>query len=371
MKIGIPKEIKKNEDRVSLTPPFAGELVNRKHTVVVETNAGTGSGYTDDDYRAQGAIIVSSAKEAWDVDMVLKVKEPLAEEYDYFHDGLILFTYLHLAPQTELTDALIENKVNSIAYESVQLPDRSLPLLTPMSEIAGRMAPQSGAFFLQKTNGGSGILLTSVPGVPKGNVVIIGGGNAGMNAAKVAIGLGANVRILDVNQARLAQLESIFGDRIETVMSNAYNIEESVKMADLVIGSVLIPGHKAPTLVTENMIKQMKPGSVLVDIAIDQGGIFATTDKVTTLEDPVYIKHGVVHYAVANMPGAVPRTATLALTNNTLPYITQLADKGFVKAVTDNPALKKGINTYTGHLTIKEVADDQDREYTPIDSILE
>lgn len=370
MKIGIPKEIKSNEDRVSLTPPFVGELVAKKHEVFVEAGAGVGAGFADDAYQKQGATIVNSAKEAWNVDMVLKVKEPLPSEYTYFKEDLILFTYLHLAPQNELTDELLNKKVNSIAYETVELPNGSLPLLTPMSEIAGRMAPQSGAYFLQKMNGGSGVLLASIPGVAKGNVVIIGGGNAGMNAAKVAIGLGAKVRILDVNQARLAQLDNIFGNQIETVMSNAVNIEESVKMADLVIGAVLIPGHKAPTLVTEDMIKQMKPGSVLIDIAIDQGGIFETTDKITTLQDPVYVKHGVVHYAVANMPGAVPRTATLALTNNTLPYIIQLADKGFKQAVIDNAALAHGVTTYQGHLMNEAVAKDQDKTYTPVDKLI-
>ncbi|MFW7393313.1 alanine dehydrogenase, partial [Vagococcus fluvialis] len=281
MKIGIPKEIINNENRVALTPPFVKTLVDKNHEVVVETMAGFGSGFTDEEYVENGASIVTTAKEAWNVDLVLKVKEPKESEYGFFKEGLILFTYLHLAPVPSLTESLIKNKVTAIAYESVQLEDGSLPLLNPMSEIAGRMAPQTGAFFLQKTNGGSGILLSSVPGVAKGNVVIIGGGVAGSNAAKVAIGLGAKVRILDVNQKRLAQLEEIFGNSIETVMSNPHNIHQSVMMADLVIGAVLIPGRKAPTLVTEEMVKDMKPGSVIIDIAIDQGGIFATTDRTT------------------------------------------------------------------------------------------
>lgn len=370
MKIGIPKEIKNNENRVALTPPFVQELVNNQHNVFVETGAGEGSGFTDEHYSDMGAVITQTAKEAWDVDMVLKVKEPMPSEFTYFKEGLILFTYLHLAPNTILTDALLQNKVTSIAYESVQLDNGSLPLLTPMSEIAGRMAPQTGAFFLQKTNGGSGILLSSVPGVAKGNIVIIGGGNAGANAAKVAIGLGAKVRILDVNSQRLAQLEDIFGNSIETVMSNPYNIEQSVKMADLVIGAVLIPGRKAPRLVTEDMVKQMKPGSVIIDIAIDQGGIFETTDEVTTHENPIYIKHGVVHYAVANMPGAVSRTSTLALTNNTLPYIVTLANKGFVQSVQDNKALYLGVNTYKGQLTYEQVALDQDKVFTPLSELI-
>ena len=366
MKIGIPKEIINNENRVALTPPFVKTLVDKNHQIIVETDAGLGSGFTDEEYEKNGATIVKTAKEAWNVDMVLKVKEPKESEYPFFKEGLILFTYLHLAPVPSLTEALLENKVTAIAYESVQLEDGSLPLLTPMSEIAGRMAPQTGAFFLQKTNGGSGVLLSSVPGVAKGNVVIIGGGVAGSNAAKVAIGLGAKVRILDVNQKRLAQLEEIFGNSIETVMSNPYNIHQSVKMADLVIGAVLIPGRKAPTLVTEEMVKDMKPGSVIIDIAIDQGGIFETTDKITNHDNPTITRHEVLHYAVPNMPGAVSRTSTLALTNNTLPYIVQLADKGFEQAVKNNQALATGVNTHAGVLTYEQVALDQDRDFTPL-----
>lgn len=370
MKIGIPKEIINNENRVALTPPFVKTLVEKNHNVIVETMAGFGSGFTDEEYIKNGAIIVNSAKEAWDVDLVLKVKEPKESEYVFFKEGLILFTYLHLAPVPTLTESLIKNKVTAIAYESVQLEDGSLPLLTPMSEIAGRMAPQTGAFFLQKTNGGSGVLLSSVPGVAKGNVVIIGGGVAGSNAAKVAIGLGAKVRILDVNQKRLAQLEEIFGNSIETVMSNPHNIHQSVMMADLVIGAVLIPGRKAPTLVTEEMVKDMKPGSVIIDIAIDQGGIFATTDRTTNHDEPIITKYDVLHYAVPNMPGAVSRTSTLALTNNTLPYIIQLADKGFIQAVKENTALATGVNTHAGFLTYEQVAIDQEKEFTPLNELI-
>lgn len=366
MKIGIPKEIINNENRVALTPPFVKTLVDKNHEVVVETMAGFGSGFTDEEYVENGASIVKTPKEAWNVDLVLKVKEPKESEYGFFKEGLILFTYLHLAPVPSLTESLIKNKVTAIAYESVQLEDGSLPLLNPMSEIAGRMAPQTGAFFLQKTNGGSGVLLSSVPGVAKGNVVIIGGGVAGSNAAKVAIGLGAKVRILDVNQKRLAQLEEIFGNSIETVMSNPHNIHQSVMMADLVIGAVLIPGRKAPTLVTEEMVKDMKPGSVIIDIAIDQGGIFATTDRTTNHDEPIITKHDVLHYAVPNMPGAVSRTSTLALTNNTLPYIIQLADKGFIQAVKENKALATGVNTHNGVLTYEQVAIDQEKEFTPL-----
>lgn len=370
MKIGIPKEIINNENRVALTPPFVKTLVDKNHEVVVETMAGFGSGFTDEEYVENGASIVKTAKEAWNVDLVLKVKEPKESEYGFFKEGLILFTYLHLAPVPSLTESLIKNKVTAIAYESVQLEDGSLPLLNPMSEIAGRMAPQTGAFFLQKTNGGSGVLLSSVPGVAKGNVIIIGGGVAGSNAAKVAIGLGAKVRILDVNQKRLAQLEEIFGNSIETVMSNPHNIHQSVMMADLVIGAVLIPGRKAPTLVTEEMVKDMKPGSVIIDIAIDQGGIFATTDRTTNHDEPIITKHDVLHYAVPNMPGAVSRTSTLALTNNTLPYIIQLADKGFIQAVKENKALATGVNTHNGVLTYEQVAIDQEKEFTPLTELI-
>ena len=370
MKIGIPKEIINNENRVALTPPFVKTLVDKNHEVVVETMAGFGSGFTDEEYVENGASIVKTAKEAWNVDLVLKVKEPKESEYGFFKEGLILFTYLHLAPVPSLTESLIKNKVTAIAYESVQLEDGSLPLLNPMSEIAGRMAPQTGAFFLQKTNGGSGVLLSSVPGVAKGNVVIIGGGVAGSNAAKVAIGLGAKVRILDVNQKRLAQLEEIFGNSIETVMSNPHNIHQSVMMADLVIGAVLIPGRKAPTLVTEEMVKDMKPGSVIIDIAIDQGGIFATTDRTTNHDEPIITKHDVLHYAVPNMPGAVSRTSTLALTNNTLPYIIQLADKGFIQAVKENKALATGVNTHNGVLTYEQVAIDQEKEFTSLTELI-
>lgn len=303
--------------------------------------------------------------------MVMKVKEPIASEYQYFYEGLILFTYLHLAPEYELTQALLDKKVVGIAYETVQLPNRSLPLLTPMSEVAGKMSVQIGAQYLEKINGGKGILLGGVAGVQKGKVTVVGGGVAGTNAARVAVGLGADVTILDVNPDRLRQLEDIFGHSIQTLMSNPFNIAESVKDSDLVIGSVLIPGARAPKLVTEEMVKSMKPGSVIVDIAIDQGGSFETTDKVTTHDDPTYIKHDVVHYAVANMPGAVPRTSTIALTNNTVPYALQIANKGFKKACIENEALKKGINTLEGHVVYRAVAIDQGRDYVPVDTLLQ
>ncbi|BDH62596.1 alanine dehydrogenase [Lysinibacillus sp. PLM2] len=371
MKIGVPKEIKNNENRVAMTPAGVVTLTNAGHEVFIETGAGLGSSFTDEDYRAAGAVIVDSAVEAWAQEMVMKVKEPIASEYQYFYEGLILFTYLHLAPEYELTQALLDKKVVGIAYETVQLPNRSLPLLTPMSEVAGKMSVQIGAQYLEKINGGKGILLGGVAGVQKGKVTVVGGGVAGTNAARVAVGLGADVTILDVNPDRLRQLEDIFGHSIQTLMSNPFNIAESVKDSDLVIGSVLIPGARAPKLVTEEMVKSMKPGSVIVDIAIDQGGSFETTDKVTTHDDPTYIKHDVVHYAVANMPGAVPRTSTIALTNNTVPYALQIANKGFKKACIENEALKKGINTLEGHVVYRAVAIDQGRDYVPVDTLLQ
>lgn len=357
MHIGIPKEIKNNEDRVAMTPAGIMTLVNFGHEVIIEKGAGIGSGFSDEDYKSAGAKLVESPDQAWSAKMVMKVKEPLKEEYKFFRNDLILFTYLHLAPEPELTKALISQKVIGIAYETVQLPDGSLPLLTPMSEVAGRMAPQIGAQFLEKVYGGKGILLSGVPGVQRGKVTIIGGGTAGTNAAKMAIGLGAKVTIIDLNPQRLRQLDYIFGSDITTLISNPYNIAGAVKESDLVIGAVLIPGAKAPKLVSEAMIRTMKPGSVIIDIAIDQGGIFETTDRVTTHDQPVYVKHGIVHYAVANMPGAVPRTSTIALTNVTVPYALELANKGYVRACQENDALLKGINTLKGYVTYKAVAE--------------
>jgi alanine dehydrogenase len=370
MRIGIPKEIKNNENRVAMTPAGVMYLVQNGHEVYIETGAGIGSGFSDEEYRANGAIIVKTAEDAWSMDMVLKVKEPLPSEFKYLREGLILFTYLHLAAEPKLAQALVDNQVIGIAYETVQLPNGSLPLLTPMSEVAGRMAVQVGAQFLQKVNGGSGILLSGVPGVSRGKVTIIGGGVAGTNAAKMAIGLGAQVTIIDLNPDRLRQLDDIFGNDITTLMSNPYNISQSVKESDLVIGAVLIPGSKAPKLVTEEMVKQMKPGSVIVDIAIDQGGIFETTDRITTHDQPTYVKHGVVHYAVANMPGAVPRTSTIALTNVTVPYALQIANKGYKRAVLENESLLKGLNTYKGFVTYKAVSDALQLEYREAKSLL-
>jgi len=371
MQIGVPREIKNNENRIAMTPAGVVNLIQFGHEVLIEKDAGLGSGFTDEDFQAAGARIVATAKEAWSAEMVMKVKEPLAEEYTYFHEGMILFTYLHLAPEPELTKALTEKKVIGIAYETIQLQNGSLPLLTPMSEVAGRMAPQIGAQFLEKVHGGRGILLSGVPGVQRGKVAIIGGGVAGTNAAKMAIGLGAEVTIIDLNPDRLRQLDDIFGNDITTLISNPYNIAEAVRNADLVIGAVLIPGARAPRLVTEEMIKSMKPGSVVVDIAIDQGGIFETTDRITTHDQPTYEKYAVVHYAVANMPGAVPRTSTLALTNVTVPYAAQIANKGYRRACLENEAILRGINTLNGHITYQAVAEAQNLKYVNARDLLQ
>ncbi|WP_332651081.1 alanine dehydrogenase [Lysinibacillus sp. 54212] len=370
MKIGVPKEIKNNENRVAMTPAGVVTLTSAGHQVLIEKGAGLGSSFTDEDYKQAGAIIVDTAKEAWAAEMVMKVKEPIESEYCYFYDGLILFTYLHLAPEPELTEALLSKNVVGIAYETVQLPNRSLPLLTPMSEVAGKMATQIGAQYLEKMEGGKGVLLGGVSGVQRGKVTVIGGGIAGTNAAKIAVGMGADVTVIDLSAERLRQLEDLFGRDVQTLMSNPFNIADSVKNSDLVVGAVLIPGAKAPKLVTEEMIRSMQPGSVVVDVAIDQGGIFETSDRVTTHDNPVYIKHGVVHYAVANMPGAVPRTSTIALTNNTVPYALQIANNGYIKACLNNPALKLGLNTVEGKLVYKAVADAQNIEYTAVDDVL-
>ncbi|MGV3509238.1 MAG: alanine dehydrogenase [Sphingobacteriaceae bacterium] len=370
MRIAVPSEIKNNENRVAMTPAGVVHLLRSGHQVFIQKGAGLGSGFSDEAYKQAGATLLDTAAEAWAMEMVMKVKEPIALEYQYFHEGLILFTYLHLAPEPELTKALIDKKVIGIAYETVQLPNGSLPLLTPMSEVAGRMSAQIGAQFLEKVEGGKGILLSGVPGVRRGRVTIIGGGVAGTNAAKIAIGLGAEVTILDSNPDRLRQLDDIFGYQVSTLMSNPFNIAEAVRESDLVIGAVLIPGAKAPKLVTEEMVKAMEPGSVIVDIAIDQGGSIETIDRATTHDNPTFIKHDVVHYSVANMPGAVPRTSTIALTNVTVPYALQIANKGYKKACLDNEALCKGINTLNGYVTYKAVADALSLEYEDAKTLL-
>ncbi|TZE82029.1 alanine dehydrogenase [Calorimonas adulescens] len=364
MIIGIPKEIKAEENRVAITPAGVKAFTNAGHRVFIEKSAGAGSGFTDEEYAKAGAEILDTPKEVFDkAEMIIKVKEPQPAEYDYFHEGQVLFTYLHLAPDPEQTRALLEKNIVGIAYETVQLDNGALPLLSPMSEIAGRMSVQVGAWLLEKVNGGRGILLSGVPGVEQGNVTIIGGGNVGTNAAKIAVGMGAKVTVLDINTSRLAYLDDIFGGRITTLVSNEYNIEEAVKDADLVIGAVLIPGSKAPKLVKEYMVKEMKPGSVIVDVAIDQGGSVETIDRITTHANPYFIKYNVVHYSVANMPGAVPRTSTLALTNATLKYALELANKGYETALKDNMALMRGLNVYFGKVTYKGVADSLGYEY--------
>ncbi len=357
MLIGIPKEIKKNENRVGITPAGVATLKNEGHEVIIEKSAGLGSGISDKDYMKAGAEILPTNKEVYDkADMIMKVKEPLAEEYDLLSEGQILYTYLHLAAEEELTKALMKNKVVSIAYETVELADGSLPLLAPMSEVAGRLATQEGAHFLGKYYGGKGVLMGGIPGVPPAKVTIIGGGIVGMNAAKMARGLGADVTILDVCAEQMRYIDDIFNGTVKTRMSNEFNIYDEVTSSDLVIGAVLIHGARAPKLVTETMIKDMLQGSVIVDVAIDQGGCVETTYP-TYHNDPVFIKHGVVHYSVANMPGAVARTSTYGLTNVTLPYAIDLANKGYKKALLDDSALMKGLNVYDGKITYKAVAE--------------
>ena len=346
MRIGCPKEIKDQERRVGLTPAGVYALVHAGHTVYIEKNAGLASGFADEEYVREGAEILDTPQEVYaSSDMIIKVKEPLQPEYGLLREGQILFTYLHLAPDPEQTQALLERKVTAIAYETVQTPDNALPLLAPMSEVAGRLAIQIGAHLLEANCGGRGILLGGVSGVERANVVIVGGGNVGTNAAKIASGMGANVTVLDISSKRLAYLDDIFGSRIQTLLSNPYNIAQAVKNADLVVGCVLVPGARTPKLVSEEMVKAMRPGSVLIDVAIDQGGSIASIDRITTHSDPYFVKHGVLHYSVANMPGAVPRTSTMALTGATLPYALKIANMGAEAACKADSALMKGLNT--------------------------
>lgn len=371
MIIGIPKEIKNWENRVSLTPSGAKTLIAKGHTVLVQSNAGLGSGFTDKEYYKAGATIVPNIEEVYkNSDMIIKVKEPQESEYELLKEGQLLFTYLHLAVQPELTKVLLKHKVNSVAYETIQTESGELPLLTPMSEIAGRMAVQIGASYLEKPHGGRGVLLSGVPGVMPADVVIIGGGTVGLNAAKIAYGMGANVTVLDLNLHRLRYFDDIFHGKIKTLISNISNIELCTTYADLLIGAVLIPGAKAPHLITEAMVKNMKKGSVIVDVAIDQGGIVETIDRVTTHENPIFEKHGVMHYSVANIPGAVARTSTIALTNATLPYAVKLANKGFAKAVKSCLELAKGVSTCQGHLVSKPVADSLELKHTELSMII-
>lgn len=357
MIIGIPKEVKDNEYRVSLTPGGAHTLVEAGHRVIVEAGAGEGSGFPDDEYVAASAETVPGHADAFEqAEMVMKVKEPLPQEYDLLREDLLLFTYLHLAAEEELTRVLMQKGTTAIAYETVQLPDRSLPLLTPMSEVAGRMSTQVAAHYLEKPSGGRGKLPGGVPGVLPADVVIIGGGTVGTNAAQIALGVGASVLILDIDADRLRYLSEVLHGNLMTLASNPLNISEAVKRADVVIGAVLLPGAKAPRLVTKEMVKTMKPGSVIVDVAVDQGGCIETT-RPTSHSDPIFVLDGVIHYCVTNMPGAVPRTSTYALSNATLPYAVKLASKGFTKAVKEDPALTKGVNVYKGHITCSAVAE--------------
>ena len=370
MRIGIPREVKDHEYRVGMMPAGAHALITAGYQVLVERGAGVGSGFEDAEYGAVGARIVAGAEEAWAADLVVKVKEPVAAEYGRLRRGQILFTYLHLAPLRELTDALLQHEVTGIAYETITDPRGQLPLLTPMSEVAGRMSVLVGASYLQKLHGGRGTLLSGVPGVPPGDVVIIGGGIVGLNAAKMALGLGARVTVLEANLDRARTLDNMFHGAVTTLASNHHNMVAALARADVLIGAVLIPGRAAPKLVTRAMLAGMKKGSVIVDVAVDQGGCFETTHA-TTHSDPVYEVDGVVHYCVANMPGAVPRTSTLALNNATLPYALALANLGVVPAVLADPGLYAGVNTYRGHITCQPVAESQDRPYTDLEELLE
>jgi alanine dehydrogenase len=370
MIIGVPKEIKTRENRVGLLPVGVSELKKHGHAVLVENNAGEGSGFKNEIYIKAGAEIVSSAKDVYGkADMIVKVKEPIKPEYELIRSDQIVFTYFHFAADRVLTDAIIKSNCIALAYETVQRPDRKLPLLDPMSEVAGRMAVHAGAKYLEKTFGGRGLLLSGVPGTEPATVVILGGGVVGTNAAKIAAGFGARVIILDIDLYRLRYLDDIMPKNVTTMMSNSYNIAEIIRSADLVIGAVLIPGAKAPHLVTKDMLKTMKPGAVIVDVAVDQGGCVETT-KPTTHEDPIYIVDGVVHYCVANMPGAVPFTSTVALTNATLPYAVELANKGWQKAVKENRELLLGLNIVNGKVVYKGVADAFDLPYHAIETVV-
>ncbi len=370
MKIGLPKEIKDNEYRVGLTPAGVNALVNAGHTVFVQHTAGDGSGIPDEEYVKAGGQILDTADDIWQAgDMIVKVKEPIAPEYPRMRENHLLFTYLHLAPEGELTKQMLERNVTGVAYETITDKQGRLPLLTPMSEVAGRMSVQVGATCLEKTNGGRGVLLGGVPGVPAANVVIIGGGIVGTEAAKMAVGLGAKVTIIDKNLDRLRELDDIFLSKVQTLASSHFAISEAISHADLVIGAVLIPGAAAPKLVTREMLKLIPSGSVLVDVAVDQGGCFETTHA-TTHSNPTFYEEGVLHYCVANMPGAVPRTSTFALTNATLPYALALANKGFEQAIKDDAGLAEGVNTYAGKLTYEAVAESQGLEYTPLSSLI-
>ena len=366
MIIGVPREIKPNENRVALTPGGAELLIANKHTVIIEKDAGVGSGFSDEMYIRTGAKIIPTAAEVYgQADMIMKVKEPIAPEYGLIKENQVLFTYFHFAASRELTDAMIKAKAICIAYETVMKPDNSLPLLIPMSEVAGRMAPQEGAKYLERTMGGRGVLLGGVPGTEPANVLVLGGGIVGTNAAKIAAGFGAKVRIMDNNLYRLRYLDDVMAKNVNTVMSTPDNIRRHAQQADLVIGAVLIAGAKAPHLITKDMLSTMKHGAVVVDVSVDQGGCIETC-KPTTHENPTYVVDGILHYCVANMPGAVPYTSTVALTNATLPYAIQLANKGWEKACLDNLELYYGVNTVSGTIVYQAVAEAFDMPYSEL-----
>jgi alanine dehydrogenase len=370
MKVGIPSEIKNNEFRVAITPAGVFELSRAGHEVYVQSGAGAGSSIADADFVAAGATILPGADDVWGTgDLILKVKEPIAEEYHRMRQGQVLFTYLHLAASKECTDALLDRKVTGIAYETVELPDHSLPLLAPMSEVAGRLAPQVGSYHLMRSGGGRGVLMGGVPGVYAAKVVVIGAGVSGMNAAAIALGMQAEVLVLDKNIARLRAADADYRGHLQTIASNAYEIEKAVLDADLVIGAVLVPGAKAPNLISNDLVSRMKPGSVLVDIAIDQGGCFEDS-RPTTHADPVYKVHDSMFYCVANMPGAVPHTSTYALTNVTLPYALELANRGWREAVRTEPALALGVNTHAGHVVYGPVAEAHGMQVLPLAEVL-
>lgn len=370
MKVGIPREVKDNEFRVAITPAGVLELTRHRHEVVIESGAGNGSSISDDEYLASGARLLDGPDAVWaTADMVLKVKEPIAEEYSRMRDGQILFTYLHLAASRACTDALLDRGVTGVAYETVALPDGSLPLLAPMSEVAGRMAPQVGAYSLQRASGGRGVLMGGVSGVHAAKVVVLGAGVAGQNAAAIALGMQAEVLVLDRNIARLRQMDAIYQGHVQTIASNAFQVEQAVLDADLVIGAVLVPGAKAPRLVSNELVSRMKPGSVLVDISIDQGGCFEDSHP-TTHTDPTFRVHDSLFYCVANMPGAVPHTSTYALTNVTLPYAVEMADRGWRDAMRRDRALALGLNTHAGEITCEGVADAFGLPCRPLDEVL-
>ena len=370
MIIGVPMECKPQEFRVSLTPSGVDLLVRAGHSVLVQSSAGLSSGLTDEEYAAAGAAITEDPAEVYRAaDLVVKVKEPQPQEYSLLRSGQTLFTYLHLAPDKALTRAVLTRKVIAIGYETVEFPDGGLPLLAPMSEVAGRMAIQVGARLLEQTYGGMGVLLGGVPGVAPGHVMVLGAGNVGVNAIKMAVGLGAQVTVLDVSLERLTDIDDHYRGRVTTLVSTPYNIAAAVRQADLVVSTVHLTGALAPRLITEEMVKEMRPGSVIIDVAVDQGGSVETIDHVTTHENPTYVKHGVVHYAVSNMPGAVPRTSTYALTNATLPYIRAIADKGPEEAMRADPSLRRGLNAYLGKLTNQPVAETQGVKFTPSEEV--